>query len=328
MTTLWDTTGTAVVRALAAERRQAGSVSSGLALTLVVVVDERNVAAAELAATHAAAQHPCRILVVVRRRPDAPEPRLDAEVLIGGRLGPGEAVVMRMYGRLALHAESVVLPLLAPDAPVVTWWNGEPPHRIATDPLGVFADRRVTDCSLAPDPLAALHERAVDYAPGDSDLGWTRTTLWRALCASAFDSAVGPVRAGRVVGAPGHVTRALLAGWLASRLKVAIEEVDAEGTGLSQVELELDGARLRIERGEGNVATLSRSGQPDRLMPLPRRSLGELLAEELRRLDPDEPYADALAAATGVGGLSDRPAQRTHVWHDPASDPDPLVTGS
>ena len=34
MTTLWDTTGTAVVKALAAERRQAGSVSSGLALTL------------------------------------------------------------------------------------------------------------------------------------------------------------------------------------------------------------------------------------------------------------------------------------------------------
>ena len=34
---------------------------------------------------------------------------------------------MRMYGRLTLHAESVVLPLLASDAPVVTWWHGEPP---------------------------------------------------------------------------------------------------------------------------------------------------------------------------------------------------------
>ena len=42
MTTLWDTTGTDVVKALAAERRQAGSVSSGLALTLVVVVDEKH----------------------------------------------------------------------------------------------------------------------------------------------------------------------------------------------------------------------------------------------------------------------------------------------
>ena len=39
---LWDTTGTEVVKALAAERRTGGAVmSSGLALTLVVVVDEQ-----------------------------------------------------------------------------------------------------------------------------------------------------------------------------------------------------------------------------------------------------------------------------------------------
>jgi hypothetical protein len=87
MTTLWDTTGTAVVKALAAERRAHGSVSSGLALTLVVVVQENLVQQAERAATRAAAEHPCRMLIVVRRRPDAPEARLDAEVLIGGRLG-------------------------------------------------------------------------------------------------------------------------------------------------------------------------------------------------------------------------------------------------
>jgi len=43
MTTLWDTTGTAVVKALAAERRSGGAVMSGLALTLVVVVDEKDV---------------------------------------------------------------------------------------------------------------------------------------------------------------------------------------------------------------------------------------------------------------------------------------------
>ena len=328
MTTLWDTTGTAVVKALAAERRSAGSVSSGLALTLVVVVDEKHVADAEAAATHAAAQHPCRLLVVVRRRPDAPEPRLDAEVLIGGRLGPGEAVVMRMYGRLALHAESVVLPLLAPDAPVVTWWYGEPPNKIAHDPLGVFADRRITDCALATDEMAALRKRAEDYAPGDTDLGWTRTTLWRALCASAFDSVEGQVTKAMVTGAAGHVTRALMAGWLSSRLGIDVEQVDAQGTGLSEVELNLDGTTVSITRGTGTTAILRRTDQPDRTLPLPRRELGELLAEELRRLDPDEPFAEALAAATGMSGMADRATHRTHVWHDPveADDPDPALT--
>src|SRR3954449_4138605 len=145
-TTLWDTSGSDVLRALLAERRAAGALASGLALSLVVVVDEKHVAEAETAATTAAAAHPCRLLIVVRRSIDS-DNRVDAEVQVGGRLGPTEAIVMRMYGRLTLHAESVVLPLLAPDAPVVTWWHGPPPDVIATDALGVLGDRRVTDCS-------------------------------------------------------------------------------------------------------------------------------------------------------------------------------------
>src|SRR5579875_4152693 len=162
MTTLWDTTGTAVVQALAAERRTGGAVTSGIALTLVVVVDHKDVEEAEEAATIAASRHPMRMLMVIRRQIDAPVPRLDAEVTIGGRLGPGEAVVMRMYGRLGLHAESVTLPLLAPDAPVVTWWYSETPEVIAYDPLGVFADRRITNVIRDPDPAAALRQRAAE----------------------------------------------------------------------------------------------------------------------------------------------------------------------
>ena len=330
MTTLWDTTGTAVVKALAAERRKAGSVSSGLALTLVVVVEESKVEQAEQAATRAAAEHPCRLIIVVRRRPDAPESRLDAEVVIGGRLGPGEAAVLRMYGRLALHAESVVLPLLAPDAPVVTWWYGEPPRRIAHDPLGVLAGRRVTDTSLAGDPTAALVQRAHDYAPGDTDLAWTRATLWRAVCASAFDSVTSPATSAEVTGPAGDPTRALLAGWLRARLGVEVSTADADGPGITAVRIALEDGEVQLTRNDDATATLRRTGQPDRTMPLERRELGDLLAEELRRLDADEAYAAALSAATGVDGLTDRPATRTHVWHDPseADDPDPALTTS
>lgn len=330
MTALWDTSGSAVIKALSAERRAAGSVSSGLALTLVAVVDEKLVAEAEQAATAAAAQHPCRLLVVVRRRPDAPEPRLDAEVSVGGRLGPGEAVVMRMYGRLALHAESVVLPLLAPDAPVVTWWFGEPPRLIAHDPLGVIADRRITDAAHAQDPFAALRNRADDYAPGDTDLAWTRTTLWRSLCASAYDSLTGEPHRAVVLGEPGNPSRALLAGWLKRRLGVTVAVEDSAGPGVTGVELVVGDDTVRIDRGDGRTATLSRTGQPDRAMPLPRRELGDLLAEELRRLDSDETYAESLETVTGLAGLSDRPAKRIHVWEDPmeSTDPDPALTTS
>ncbi|WP_236835506.1 glucose-6-phosphate dehydrogenase assembly protein OpcA [Blastococcus sp. KM273129] len=227
MTTLWDTTGSAVVKELAAQRRTGGAVLSGVALTLVVVADESRVAEAEEAATHAAEMHPCRVLVVVRRQIDAPVPRLDAEVVIGGRLGPGEAVVMRMYGRLALHAESVVLPLLAADAPVVAWWHAPAPEQLATDALSVVADRRITDSSLAEDPLAALRTRGQDYVPGDTDLAWTRGTAWRATLTSTLDAVAGRrgepvrVRSGQLTGDPRNPTAQLLAGWLAARRAVA-----------------------------------------------------------------------------------------------------------
>lgn len=323
MTTLWDTTGSAVVKALSAERRRSGSVTSSLVLTLVVVADEADVEAAAQAATTAGAEHPCRVLVVVRRRPDAPEPRLDAEVLIGGEgIGPGESVVMRMQGRLALHAESVVLPLLAPDAPVVTWWCGTPPDQLATDPLGVLADRRVTDAGRADEALVSLQQRAADFAPGDTDLAWPRATGWRKLLASAFDSVTGTPTGATVHAQPGSPSAALLAGWLTTRLELPAELLDSEGPDITTAQVTLtdaDGAEcvVRVTRERGAMATLSRTGQPDRQLPLPTRDTGDLLAEELRRLDSDEPFAEALGAWSGVNGLADREGRRRHVWLDP-----------
>jgi glucose-6-phosphate dehydrogenase assembly protein OpcA len=309
MSTLWDTTGSDVVKALSAERRSAGALAFGLALTLVVVTDQRSVEEAEQAATAAAAAHPCRLLMVIRRHVDAPDPRLDAEVLIGGRLGPGEAVVMRMYGRLGLHAESVTLPLLAPDAPVVTWWHDAPPEQIAFDPLGVFADRRITDVARCDDPMAALHQRAVDYAPGDTDLAWARTTSWRSLVAAAFDSTTSQPASATVHG-PNSPSSALLVGWLRSRLGIDVDLQEARGQDIVEVNLTLeDDTHVVLKRQDSRTATLSLPDQGDRSQPLSTRGLGDLLAEEVRRLDADEVYADALGAWTGVTGLSDRGAR-------------------
>jgi glucose-6-phosphate dehydrogenase assembly protein OpcA len=324
VTTLWDTTGSAVVKALAAERRQAGAVASGLALTLVVVAREDGIAEAEAAAVQASATHPCRLLVAVRRQVDAPSPRLDAEVTMGGRLGPGEAVVMRMYGRLGLHAESVVLPLLAPDTPVVTWWHGDPPEKIAHDPLGVLADRRITDCDATDSPLDALRTRASDFAPGDTDLAWTRTTHWRSILASAFDTPPGRPVAVRVRAQPRTASAALLTGWLRCRLGVDVALQEARGRGVASVEVDVEGpdgepGTVQLVGERGGSVTLRRPGSSDRELPMPDRDTGELLAEELRRLDADQVYADALSAATGVTGLHDRPPYRTHEWRDPTA---------
>jgi glucose-6-phosphate dehydrogenase assembly protein OpcA len=318
MTTLWDTTGSAVVAALAAERRTGGAVTSGLALTLVVVVDEQDVAEAETAATVAASKHPMRMLLVIRRQIEAPVPRLDAEVLIGGRLGPGEAVEMRMYGRLALHAESVTLPLLAPDAPVVTWWHGAPPDRISHDPLGVFAERRITDAVRSADRIAALRQRAVDYAPGDTDLAWTRATPWRATLASAFDTVRSDATKAVVRGDPSDPTAMLLAGWLSSCLGfyVPVEQQGRDGVTSVEIGFADDSAFHAIRDGARMV--LRRANQPDTISPFPQRELGELLAEELRRLDADQTYGSALGTVNGIEGLNERSGTRVHIWNDPA----------
>ncbi|HZN18498.1 MAG TPA: glucose-6-phosphate dehydrogenase assembly protein OpcA [Micromonosporaceae bacterium] len=343
MLALRDTTGRDVVRKLAAERRSAGGVASGLALTLVAVTDEGRVREVEDAATFAAAEHPCRLLIVVRDGHPGPDAasRLDAEIVVGGRLGPCEAVVLRMRGRLALHAESVVVPLLAPDVPVVTWWHGPPPGRIAYDPLGVVAERRITDTAQCPNPVAALHQRAEDYAPGDTDLAWTRLTPWRTLVAGAFDTTSALVTGVTVAAPQTDPSGALLGGWLHARLGVqpalhptampAADGVPADrlradglpADALRAVELQLDdGTQLSLVR-HGGTAVLHHTGQADRVLPLVRRRLGEELAEELRRLDADQPYAAALGAATGLTGLDGRPRTRVHIWQDPALAEDP-----
>jgi glucose-6-phosphate dehydrogenase assembly protein OpcA len=326
MTTLWDTTGTAVVEALGAARAEAGGVARGLVLTLVIVAEESQVAAAERAASVASSAHPCRVLVVVRRQLDAPQPRLDAEVLIGGRLGPGESVVLRMYGRLGLHAESVVLPLLASDSPVVTWWVGDPPDLIGHDPLGVLADRRVTDIANGPEPLDQLRARACGHARG-GDLtphrGWCRPPPGRTVVAGALDAVGGEVTSASVTARPGSTSATLLACWLGGRLGLTVPVDESASRGIQAVEMHLDGGQeaggttIRLARDGDRSGTLARTGEPDRTMPLPWFDLGDLLAEELRHLDDDPVYAAALARSAGLSSVDGRAKSRTHIWRDP-----------
>jgi glucose-6-phosphate dehydrogenase assembly protein OpcA len=229
---------------------------------------------------------------------------------------------MRMYGRLGLHAESVVLPLLAPDAPVVTWWHGVPPDEIATDALGVLANRRVTDCAQAPDPAAALRERATDFVIGDTDLAWTRCTPWRSLLASALDGVDGTPASATVAAEAGNASASLLAGWLSSRLGVTAELDTSGGPGITSARIVMrrdDGSEctVAVERPDGLSATLQRGDEEPRTLPLPRRGIGDLLAEELRRMDPDPVYADALSLSTGVA-VDRTPRSRVLVWRDPA----------
>jgi hypothetical protein len=68
----------------------------------------------------------------------------------------------------------------------------------------------------------------------------------------------------------------------------------SSGPGLTAVRLHTDSGPIVLDRADGSLATLSIQGQPDRAVALKRRDTAELIAEELRRLDPDDTYASAL----------------------------------
>jgi glucose-6-phosphate dehydrogenase assembly protein OpcA len=273
-------------------RHQMGAPAIGMVLTLVVVCDESNQYDAVRAATEAAREHPSRILVVISRSTDEAT-RLDAELRIGEST-PGEVILLRLYGELTEHADSVVSPLLLPDTPVVAWWPGDDPGSPAADPIGMLAQRRITDARAAADSVRAISGRARGYVPGDTDLAWTRLTPWRTLLAAAFDQPVGKVTGGTVHAVGGHASAPLLAAWLSERIGAPVEVDPSPGPGLTSVRLDTVDGEISVTREDARLATLTRPGQPDRRVALARRPTAELLAEELRRLDPDEIYEAAI----------------------------------
>ncbi|TDC70874.1 oxidoreductase [Actinomadura sp. GC306] len=291
-----DLTGTTTRKiqdALTQSRHLMGGPAVGMVLTMIIVTDESAQYDAVRAATEAAREHPCRVLTVISRDPRGGSSRLDAEIRMG-ETGPGETVLLRMYGPLAEHADSVVVPLLMPDTPVVTWWpGGKVPKVPGRDPLGTLAQRRVTDSYAARDRLGTLAQLAEGYRPGDTDFAWTRLTSWRSLLAAALDQKHDEILAGEVEAEPDSPSAELLAAWLSVRLGVPIGRTVSEGPGLTGARLVTAGGDIKIHRPDGRVATLCRPGQPDRQVSLVRRPMAELLAEELRRLDPDEVYHEA-----------------------------------
>ncbi|MFH9978701.1 glucose-6-phosphate dehydrogenase assembly protein OpcA [Streptomyces sp. NPDC017179] len=295
---LTDTTAGEINNALVRGRRAIGTPAVGMVLTMVIVTDEENAYDSLKAAEDASREHPSRTLLVVRRHArtlrDRTHSRLDAEVRVGSEAGTGETAVLRTYGEVSEHADSVVLPLLLPDAPVVVWWPVDAPENPAQDPLGRLAQRRITDLYAVERPLEILQARARTYAPGDTDLAWTRLTLWRSMLAAALDQARVRVTSAAVEAEADNPSAELLARWLEARLGVRTDRVVSGGPFVTAVRLGTDNGEIVIDRPEGPLATLALPGQPPRALALKVRPLSELIAEELRRLDADEMYAVAL----------------------------------
>ena len=280
-------------------REEGGALTLSRVLTLVIALDNDDSLEDSIeAANFASREHPCRVIAVLPGDLNAADPSLDAQIRVGHDAGAGEVVVLRLNGELAKHASSVVLPFLLPDTPVVAWWPIDAPAVPSQDPLGQLAIRRITDATNSSDPLNAIKGRLQGYAAGDTDLAWSRVTYWRALLASALNQApYESIDSALVSGLKDEPALDVLAGWLASRIEGTVQRA----VGQLKVELHRKSETVTLSRPQtGVTATLTRTGRPEALIPLARREAKECLAEDMRRLDADEIYFEALAGIDKV----------------------------
>lgn len=290
-----DTSTREVNLTLVRIREEGGAVALGRVLNLVIDADGGDPEEAIAAANEASREHPCRVIAIARnsRRRTS---RLDAEIRVGGDAGASEVIMFRPSGPLADHCDSLVIPLLLSDTPVFAWWPYALPKDPAHNGIGAMSARRITDTIHCRRPAVALNTLRASHTPGDTDLAWTRLTLWRGLLAASLDQPpYEPVRSITVTGERTHPSLNLLAGWLALTLKAPVRVIREVGVeGITEVRLERASGPIVLSRPDGKRATLMQPGQPPRTFAMPLRLLRECLSEELRRLDADEVYGEVL----------------------------------
>ncbi|GAA4683326.1 glucose-6-phosphate dehydrogenase assembly protein OpcA [Frondihabitans cladoniiphilus] len=308
-----------VSKALVKIREEGGVVALGRVLTLVISTNLGHEEEAIEAANEASREHPMRVIVISTDHDGgkAEEARLDAQIRVGGDAGASEVILLRAYGEMASDEEGLVTGLLLPDAPVVAWWPGKAPAVVSESPLGRIAQRRITDAAAQSNPRQSIIDLAGTYAPGDTDFAWTRLTLWRTQLAAALDQPpYEPITSVEVSGAADSPSTLLLAAWLRLQLQVPVDHsltTRATGSsGIHGVKLHRASGAIELERSLVNVATLSQPGQPTHDLSLPRRSLRDCLAEELRRLDPDTLFGNVVKSGVSqlrADGVSSSPAE-------------------
>lgn len=290
-----DTTTSHVAKRLTQLREKGGVVALGRVLTLVISTDDAGIEPALEAANGASLEHPCRIIVLALGDTGGPT-RLDAEIRVGGDAGASDVVVLWCSGANAQADESLVAALLLPDAPIVVWWPGQPPAVPSATDLGRLAHRRITDSGASARAEAAVWGLRDGHRDGDTDLAWTRLTLWRIQLAGILDNLdARELTSVTVDGAPDSPSTLLLAAWLTLGLRIPVTIAHSKrGRGIRAVRLRRADGDIVLSRSQSEVARLYRQGRPVQRISLPRRSDQDCLAEELRRLDPDEVFGAVL----------------------------------
>ena len=285
-------------------------------------------------------RHPCRAIVLFAE-PVRAESSLDASIAAHCHLAGGgrkqvccEQISLHAGGAAVSQLAPTVLSLLEGDLPTVLWWRGNFLDRADQFArMRGVADRIVFDSAQWPEPecwlamlAAEVHEPVACLF---ADLSWTRLTLWRKLTADCFDEpairAVLPqlrrVTVSHGDGAGARMRALLYAGWVAMELgwppKIAMERVmfrkcsghDVADVGIESVELEADGALVRLQKNFAEHTATAVATLPE-LCSLPRKQAfaplteAMLMSQEFDHVAPHATYARALMLAATLAQTS------------------------
>ncbi|HLW00702.1 MAG TPA: glucose-6-phosphate dehydrogenase assembly protein OpcA [Ktedonobacterales bacterium] len=221
--------------------------------------------------------HPARSVVLVAQ-PDQAQEEMKAWIDLSvykQELRQGQNVSERVKieakGRAVDYLPGVVLPLLAANLPVFTWWADVPPlDQKVFERLSEVSDRMIVDSA----EFASVGQyflrlgqlsRSRQFNAAVSDLNWQRLAPWRELVAQFYDmkpaqpylSAIsqivieyaGSEANGRTVGVANPAQGMLLIGWLASKLNwIIVPGQQKQNGGVYHLALRSDlGAQIAVE---------------------------------------------------------------------------------
>lgn len=296
--TLKNTTSAEVASRIVELRDERGSAALSRVLTLLICVpDMIDVDKAIEVSDAVSREHPCRVIVIVEPESTAGTALLNAQIRVGDAAGLSDIIILEPRGEAASNIDSLVMPLLQSDTPVVTYWPVTPPENPGAHPLGRLAVKRITDSRATQCPMETLSALSRVYTPGDIDLAWAGVTLWRALLAAVAEDFDRLPTSIRVAGNATHPSPFLVAAWLHHQLGVPVDRiVDREAHTITDITFFFDDdTTVSLSRSAtSSVARLSRPGLEDRSVNLARRSVQDSLMEDLRRLDPDVYYGQLL----------------------------------
>lgn len=296
--TLKNTTSAEVASRIVELRDERGSAALSRVLTLLICVpDMIDVDKAIEVSDAVSREHPCRVIVIVEPESSEGAALLNAQIRVGDAAGLSDIIILEPRGEAASNIDSLVMPLLQSDTPVVTYWPVTPPENPGAHPLGRLAVKRITDSRATQCPMETLSALSRVYTPGDIDLAWAGVTLWRALLAAVAEDFNRLPTSIRVAGNATHPSPFLVAAWLHHQLGVPVDRiVDREAHTITDITFFFDDdTTVSLSRSAtSSVARLSRPGLEDRSVNLARRSVQDSLMEDLRRLDPDVYYGELL----------------------------------